>query len=371
LAYAFHHEAGVPSAQLEWHGHNDFHKVHVNAVTGWLYGISSLNASLLGFGERTGNPPLEGAIIEYIGLKGDRDGIDTTVITEIADFFRDDIKADVPTNYPFVGSEFNTTRAGIHADGVLKNQEIYNIFDTEALLNRPLKVTVTDKSGMAGIAHWLNEYARDLLARDQREPISKRHPGVRRIYDWVMEQYGQGRTTGMSHDEMIAQARRHLPSLFESDFQKVTDAARTKGQTIAKRVSESKDVLSLDAARIEEFLKTLVRDEPCIQLVAITNTEGRQICHVHTQRGEKGLFRPLFNENFTDHDWFREVLETGTPYYSDLYFSRFTNKLIMTFAEPIRNAKGEIVAVLDIDFKFNELTQLVNRLPNDVIAPDK
>jgi isopropylmalate/homocitrate/citramalate synthase len=370
LAYAFHHEAGVPSAQLEWHGHNDFHKVHVNAVTGWLYGISSLNASLLGFGERTGNPPLEGAIIEYIGLKGDRDGIDTTVITEIADFFRDDIKADVPTNYPFVGSEFNTTRAGIHADGVLKNQEIYNIFDTAALLNRPLKVTVTDKSGMAGIAHWLNEYARDLLARDQREPISKRHPGVRRIYDWVMEQYAQGRTTGISHDEMIAQARRHLPSLFESDFQKVTEAARIKGQTIAKRVSESADVLSLDAERIEDFLKTLVRDEPCIQLVAITNTEGRQISHMHTQRGEKGMFRPLFNENFTDHEWFREVLETGTPYYSDLYFSRFTNKLIMTFAEPVRNAKGEIVAVLDIDFKFNELTQLVNRLPNDVIAQE-
>jgi hypothetical protein len=368
LAYAFHKEAGVPSELLEWHGHNDFHKVHINGVTGWLYGISALNASLLGFGERTGNPPLEGAIIEYIGLMGERCGIDTTVITEIADYFRDEIQADVPTNYPFVGTEFNTTRAGIHADGVLKNQEIYNIFDTDALLNRPLKVTVTDKSGMAGIAHWLNEYARDLIARDHREPINKRHPGVRRIYDWVMEQYAQGRTTGISHDEMIAQARRHLPSLFESDFQRVTEAARDKGDAIAKRVSESRDVLSLDATRIEGFLKALVRDEPCIQLVAITNTEGRQISHVYTQRGEKGLFRSLLNENFTDHEWFRNVLETGEAYHSDLYFSRFTNKLIMTFAEPIRNASGEIVAVLDIDFRFNELTQLVNRLPNDAPA---
>ncbi|MDX9981623.1 MAG: histone-lysine N-methyltransferase [Lentisphaeria bacterium] len=368
LAYAFHREAGVPCELLEWHGHNDFHKVHVNAVTGWFYGIAALNASLLGFGERTGNPPLEGAIIEYISLLGHQNGIDTTVITEIANYFRDEIKADVPSNYPFVGSEFNTTRAGIHADGVLKNQEIYNIFDTEALLNRPLKVSVTDKSGLAGIAEWLNEYAHDLLARDHREPINKRHPGVRRINDWVMEQYEQGRTTGISHDEMIAQAKHHLPSLFKSDFQKVKEAALAKGKAIAKRVSKSPDVLSLEPGRIEAFLKTVVQGEPAIQLIAITNTEGRQISHVHTQRGEKGLFRALFKENFTDHEWFRNVLATGESYASDLFFSRFTNKLVLTFAEPIRDSKGNIVAVMDVDLKFDELTQLVNRIPND--SPD-
>lgn len=35
-----------------------------------------------------------------------------------------------PPQTPFVGSNFNVTRAGIHADGLLKNEEIYNIFDT-------------------------------------------------------------------------------------------------------------------------------------------------------------------------------------------------------------------------------------------------
>ena len=120
LAQAFNKELGIPSQQLEWHGHNDFHKVPINAVTAWLHGVSSLNASLIGFGERTGNPPLEGAIIEYIGLKGRANGIDTTVITEIANYYREVIKAEIPENYPFVGAECNTTRAGIHADGILK-----------------------------------------------------------------------------------------------------------------------------------------------------------------------------------------------------------------------------------------------------------
>ena len=70
LVHAFASELGYPSELLEWHGHNDFHKVHVNAASAWLYGCSALNATVLGFGERTGNPPLEAAVVEYIRLKG-------------------------------------------------------------------------------------------------------------------------------------------------------------------------------------------------------------------------------------------------------------------------------------------------------------
>jgi len=75
-------DAGVPSEYLEWHGHNDFHKGFVNATTAWLYGCAAANGTLLGFGERTGNPPIEGLIIEYISLMGHNNGIDTTMITE-------------------------------------------------------------------------------------------------------------------------------------------------------------------------------------------------------------------------------------------------------------------------------------------------
>jgi citrate (Re)-synthase len=367
LARAFRREVGFPAQLLEWHGHNDFHKVHTNAATAWLYGVSSLNASLLGFGERTGNPPLEGAIIEYIGLMGDTCGIDTTVITDIADYFRHEVHADIPPNYPFVGAEFNTTRAGIHIDGVQKSEEIYNIFDTTTLLKRPVHVTITDKSGMAGIAHWLNEYARKETPDREFEPISKRHPGVRRIYDWVMEQYTQGRTTGISTDEMLAQAKRHVPSLFESQFQKFKKAAQVKGRILAERITASPDVQSMEPRRMERFLREVVKSEPAIQLLALTDMNGHRLTQVHTQRGEKALFRSLLTENFSDHDWFQEVVSTGASFASDLFFSRFTGKLIMTFAEPIRDAKGKMVAVMDIDFKFDELTQLINALPRDVI----
>ena len=214
MVHAFREELGYPSELLEWHGHNDFHKVHINATSAWLYGISSLNASLLGFGERTGNPPLEGAVMEYLALKGNDLGIDTQVITEIKDFFRDEIKAEIPNNYPFVGEEFNTTRAGIHADGILKNQEIYNIFDTDLLLKRPLKMVVGEKSGSAIIAQWINDKI-NVIKNGDAEPVTKKHPGVISIHQWVTEQYAKGRTTSISSQELEAQAIQHFPSLFD------------------------------------------------------------------------------------------------------------------------------------------------------------
>ncbi|MEK7396864.1 MAG: histone-lysine N-methyltransferase, partial [Candidatus Poribacteria bacterium] len=134
LIYKIVHDCGVPHDRLEWHGHNDFHKVHINAATTWLYGCNAVNTTLFGFGERTGNPPLEGAIIEYIGLKGTNNGIDTRIITEIAEYYMENIGMDIPAFYPFVGKNFNVTRAGIHADGLSKDERIYNIFDTGKLL---------------------------------------------------------------------------------------------------------------------------------------------------------------------------------------------------------------------------------------------
>ena len=365
MLHAFHTELGYPSELLEWHGHNDFHKVHTNAVTAWLYGASALNASLLGFGERTGNPPLEGAVMEYIGLKGHAGGIDTKVISEIAEYYRETIGADIPTNYPFVGTECNTTRAGIHADGIMKNQEIYNIFDTEKILGRSLKITVTDKSGVAGIAQWLNDYAK--ANRVSAEQVNKRHPGVRRIHAWVMEQYAQGRTSGISPDEMEAQARHHLPSLFESDFSRVRKAAIRKAVSLADRISGSKSVHSMEPEAMERFLNTVVHEEASIQLLAVTNTEGQRISQVYTQRGEKRRFRRLMDKDFRKHDWFVRVLDTGEAYYSDLFFSKFTGILIMTAAMPVFNAAGALKAVIDIDFKFDELTKLISRIPDEIL----
>ncbi|MDZ7346244.1 MAG: hypothetical protein ONA69_05545, partial [candidate division KSB1 bacterium] len=75
MIFYLQRELGIPSENLEWHGHNDFHKVHINSVTAWLSGCSAVNGALLGLGERTGNSPIEALAIEYASLTGSPNGM--------------------------------------------------------------------------------------------------------------------------------------------------------------------------------------------------------------------------------------------------------------------------------------------------------
>ncbi|MBQ2766499.1 MAG: 2-isopropylmalate synthase [Clostridia bacterium] len=198
IIYGLQQYAGVTSDMLEWHGHNDFYKVVTNASTAWLYGASGINCSLLGIGERTGNCPLEAMVIEYASLRGTTDGMDLPTITEIARYFEEEIGYEIPPRTPFTGRNFNVTRAGIHADGLLKDEEIYNIFNTSKLLGRPATVAVDSHSGLAGIAHWANGYFR----LEGEDCVDKRAPVIAAMKARVDAEYAAGRNTVMGDGEL-------------------------------------------------------------------------------------------------------------------------------------------------------------------------
>ena len=210
IIYGLQHYSDVPSECLEWHGHNDFYKAVANASTAWLYGACAVNCSLLGIGERTGNVPLEAMVFEYASLRGSMDGMDPTVITEIAEFFKKDIGYDIPVMTPFVGRNFNVTRAGIHADGLLKDAEIYTIFDTNKILNRPATVEISKTSGLAGIAYWINQNYR----LEEDKALSKNDPLVIALKQWVDAEYENERQTVMSHKELEEKIAELAPGRF-------------------------------------------------------------------------------------------------------------------------------------------------------------
>ena len=212
IIYGLRHYSDVPSEMLEWHGHNDFYKVVTNAATAWLYGCSSVNCSMLGIGERTGNCPTEAMVMEYCSLRGTSDGMDLSAITDIAEYFESDCGYEIPPRTPFVGRSFNATRAGIHADGMLKDEEIYNIFDTSAILNRPAKVMIDSHSGLAGIAHWINSFYR----LGEEEKIDKRDQVVSDIKEMVDEEYANGRNTVMGDSELEYFFKRADKTLFQA-----------------------------------------------------------------------------------------------------------------------------------------------------------
>ena len=140
-------------------------------------------------------------VFEYAQIRGTLDGMDTTVITEMADYYEKEIGYRVPSRTPFVGRNFNVTRAGIHADGLMKNEEIYNIFDTGKFLNRPPLVSVSNTSGIAGIVHWINTY----YHLQGERMLDKNSPLAIEVKKWVDEEYATGRVTVLTDDELVAE----------------------------------------------------------------------------------------------------------------------------------------------------------------------
>ena len=85
------------------------------------------------------------------------------------------------------------TRAGVHADGLIKDEAIYNPFDTTSLLSRPPRVAITDKSGAAGLLLWIREHRPQLAAG-----LTKQDPRVRLLNERIIEEFGAGRITSLS-----------------------------------------------------------------------------------------------------------------------------------------------------------------------------
>lgn len=351
-------DAGVPSEYLEWHGHNDFNKVIVNSVSAWLYGCSFVNGTLLGIGERTGNAPIEGLIMEYISLIGDDNGMDTTVITEIRNYFEKELGHNIPKNQPLVGVDFNATSAGVHIDGILKNQEIYTSFDTNKILNRSITVNITDKSGLAGIAHWINAH----FALTGKGRIEKSHPSVGKINKWIVKQYDEGRVTCMSDNEMEHLSRRYLPEIFVSEFELFKKKAYDMAAHLIERYIEDPEIKSMLPERQEEILKNVVAEYPYIQFAYSVNSDGIKTTKNITQAVDRAKYYKIgMHEDFSDRDWFINPMKTGKVNVTDLYSSRITSALCVTVSGPIRDEYGDIVGVLGFDIRFEDLTKAEER----------
>jgi len=367
IVRAFTDEAGVPGQWLEWHGHNDFHKVLVNASTAWLYGCSGANGTLLGFGERTGNAPIEALVIEYISLTGEDDAAHPEVISEIAEYFSRELDYRIPDNYPFAGRDFNATSAGIHVDGLIKNEEIYNIFDTGRILGRPVPIIITDKSGRAGVAYWINQS----LQLRGADAIDKRHPAVGKISERINETYEKGRTTSFSNKEMKVLVKRYLPELFVSEFEHLKKVAHQLAAKIITKLSQDCEIRSLSSDKVERCMDDFLDDYSFIQYIYLIDTTGHlvasSVCHPEDEPKYKTFDHQT---DFSTRDWFVEPMRTGKMHVTDFYKSHFTGKLCLTVATPVDDEDLNIKGVLGADIRFEELLKRQEDLELDTEDED-
>lgn len=362
LVRAFTDAAGVPGEWLEWHGHNDFHKVLINASTAWLYGCSGVNSTLLGFGERTGNSPLEAMVIEYISLTGDDDAANTKTISRIAEYFEKELEYRIPDNYPFAGKDFNATSAGIHVDGLAKNEEIYNIFDTAAILGRVVPIIITDKSGRAGVSYWLNQNLS--LEGDRR--ISKTHPAVGMVYNRILQAYEKGRNTSFSNKEMMALAKRYLPEYFPSELERIRSLANRLAITLITRLVNTMEVKG-QGNELYPCLEKFLAEFPFVQFINLTDTKGVLLASAvidpqYKSKYSEGL--PL-GIDLSGREWFTMPMKTGTLHVTDIYQSLFTTKLVVSVSAPLIDKEDNITGIIGVDIQLEELLRRAELLEEE------
>ncbi|HEX2504564.1 MAG TPA: hypothetical protein VHK00_11495, partial [Miltoncostaeaceae bacterium] len=192
-------ELGVAGEDLEFHPHNDTHLVVANCLAAIQAGCAVVNGTLLGKGERTGNAPLEGVLLHVIGMGLMEDPLpDFRALNDLAELYAG-LGAPLAPTYPLYGRDAHRTRAGIHADGLNKFWWMYAPFDVPALLGRPLEVSLTRDSGLAGLVFLIRQHTGRELAKDD--------PELLRVHGELSRQFDAGRQTAVEWEEIAGLMR--------------------------------------------------------------------------------------------------------------------------------------------------------------------
>lgn len=185
---------GLSPEDLEFHPHNDTWLIVANCLAAVREGCGAINGTCLGKGERTGNAPLEGVLLHLIGMGYFQEQApDFTVLNELTELYAA-MGDPLPAKYPLYGKDAHRTRAGIHADGLNKFWWMYAPFDVPTLLGRPLEVSLTKESGLAGIIFLLKQHLDIDVTKDDARLLA--------LNDAVTTEFESGRQTGIEWEEL-------------------------------------------------------------------------------------------------------------------------------------------------------------------------
>ena len=173
-AYKMAKEVGLP---IELHCHGDLGMAVANSIAGAKGVIDGgqdayINTTVNGIGERAGNADLVATILAITKSKGFNEkytlagNIDLSLADRICKFASYAFGVPIPINQPGVGANAFAHESGIHADGVLKDPENYELYSFEELGRRQWDIVETGReicageySGVSGFTYVMSKVA--------------------------------------------------------------------------------------------------------------------------------------------------------------------------------------------------------------------
>ncbi len=163
---------GIENCIVSVHCHNDLGMATANTLAGILAGAGQAEVTINGIGERAGNTSLEEVVMALHTRRMIfhlETGIDTTQIMRVSKLVSNYTGIVVQPNKAIVGANAFAHEAGIHQDGMLKNQLTYEIMRPETVGVSQSKLVMGKHSGRHGLKIRLTElgYAIDEAGLDK------------------------------------------------------------------------------------------------------------------------------------------------------------------------------------------------------------
>jgi len=174
---------------IELHCHGDLGMAVANSVAGAMGVVDGgqdayINTTVNGIGERAGNADLVAVVLALKKSKGlDKKykfgmPVHLKIASKISKFASYAFKVEIPINQPGVGANAFAHASGIHADGVLKDPQNYELYDFEELGRGEPEMVETGReiasgeySGMAGFRHVMGKMGISFESRNDAEDV--------------------------------------------------------------------------------------------------------------------------------------------------------------------------------------------------------
>jgi 2-isopropylmalate synthase len=156
---------GIENVTVAVHCHDDLGLATANTLAGINAGARQAEVTINGIGERAGNTSLEEiamALHTRRSIYGLETGIDTTQISRVSRMVSNYTGIMVQPNKAIVGANAFAHEAGIHQDGLLKNQSTYEIMRPETVGLLRSSLVLGKHSGRHALRVRLEELGYDL-----------------------------------------------------------------------------------------------------------------------------------------------------------------------------------------------------------------
>jgi 2-isopropylmalate synthase len=151
------------------HVHNDGGLAVANSLNAVQAGVTQVQGTINGYGERCGNANLC-SIIPALKLKLGIDCItdeQLAKLAEVSHYVAELANQTLSSRRPYVGASAFTHKGGLHVSGVMKWEDSYQHINPELVGNRP-KVVVSELSGKGNIIYKAKELGINLPSKSKQ-----------------------------------------------------------------------------------------------------------------------------------------------------------------------------------------------------------